>query len=192
MPLKVAFELSDKDLKYFRRRLREVWTEAKDLTEEQIIEAASELLETTREGDAPEFVKERMGQLGEMIAMLEDEEWKLGEPERGNVLKAMTYFAEPQDMIPDTIPGIGYLDDAIMVELVCMELKHELEAFRDFCSYRTAEEKRRGKGKAAQATREEWLSARRKQLQSRMRRRRRGRWRSRGGSTPGKSPLSLF
>jgi uncharacterized membrane protein YkvA (DUF1232 family) len=191
MPLKVAFELSDKDLKYFRRRLREVWSEGKARTEAEIIEAASELLETTRESEAPEFVKERMGQLGEMISMLEDDEWKLGEPERGNVLKAMAYFAEPQDLIPDTIPGIGFLDDAIMVELVCIELQHELDAFRDFCKYRTTEEKRRKDD--SHATREEWLATRRKQLQARMRRRRRGRRRTRGGSgSTGKGPLSLF
>jgi uncharacterized membrane protein YkvA (DUF1232 family) len=191
MPLKVAFELSDKDLKYFRRRLREVWSEGKSRTEAEIIEAAGELLETTRDSDAPEFVKDRMGSLGEMIAMLEDDEWKLGEPERGNVLKAMAYFAEPQDLIPDTIPGIGFLDDAIMVELVCIELQHELDAFRDFCKYRATEEKRRGKSDAA-ATREEWLSTRRKQLQARMRRRRRGRRRNRGSGSSGKGPLSLF
>jgi len=190
MPLKVAFELSDKDLKYFRNRLKEVWAEGKSRTEAEIITAASELLKTTRDSEAPEFVKERMAELGEMIAMLEDAEWKLGEPERGNVLKAMAYFAEPQDLIPDTIPGIGYLDDAIMVELVCIELKHELDAFRDFCKYRIAEDKRRGKDQ--HATRDEWLSTRRKQLQARMRRRRRGRRAFRGSGGGGKSPLSLF
>ena len=29
MPLKVAFELSDKDLLYFRQRMKEVWQEGK-------------------------------------------------------------------------------------------------------------------------------------------------------------------
>lgn len=190
MPLKVAFELSDKDLRYFRRRMKEAWQEGQQRDESQIIRAASELLVTTRSSDVPDFVKERMEQLAEMIRMLEDVEWKLGEPERGHVLNAMAYFAEPHDLIPDTIPGIGYLDDAIMVELVCQELQHELDAFRDFCRFRTSEEKRRGT--AADLTREEWLSVRRKQLQSRMRRRRRGRRRMRSTGSTGKSPLSLF
>jgi len=191
MPLKVAFELSDKDLKYFRRRLKEVWEEGQGRKQSEIISAASDLLTTTRDSDVPDFVKERMEHLGVMIAMLEDEEWKLGEPERGHVLKAMAYFAEPQDLIPDTIPGIGFLDDAIMVELVCQELQHEIDAFRDFCKFRTAEEKKRGAD--AYLTREEWLSARRQQLQARMRRRRRGRRiRRSSGAGGGRGPLSLF
>ena len=39
-------------------------------------------------------------------------------------------------MIPDTIPVLGYIDDAIMIELVVKELRHEIEAFEDFSRYR--------------------------------------------------------
>ena len=59
-----------------------------------------------------------------------------------------------------------------MIELVVRELKHEIEAYQDFCDYR--ERTRREHGAGAKTSREGWLGERRKALQSRMRRRRKG------------------
>ncbi len=59
-----------------------------------------------------------------------------------------------------------------MIELVVRELKHEIEAYQDFCDYRKRTKLEHGAG--AKASREGWLSERRKALQSRMRRRRKG------------------
>jgi len=101
----------------------------------------------------------------------------------------LAYFTEPEDLIPDHIPGLGFLDDAIMVELVVRELRHEIEAYQDFCEFRVREEMRRGRKNEDPVTREEWLRSRRRELHSRMRRRRRSE-RKRGGSR--RSPLSLF
>ena len=56
-----------------------------------------------------------------------------------------------------------------MIELVVRELRHEIEAFQDFCDYR---ERLSVKGEKSSASREGWLNARRKELQARMRRRR--------------------
>lgn len=76
-----------------------------------------------------------------------------------------------------------------MIELVVQDLKHEIEAYDDFCKYRTSKAKLLGR-KDAVASRESWLAARRGQLQSRMRRRRR---RDRGGrGGPSYSPVKLF
>ena len=103
--------------------------------------------------------------------MLKDIEWRLPQAEANRVLNALAYFAEPEDLIPDNIPGLGYLDDAIMIELICRELKHEIEAYQDFCDYRTR--RRRDAGKNARLSRDDWLENRRAELQSRMRRRKR-------------------
>ena len=64
---------------------------------------------------------------------------------------------------------MGYLDDAIMIELVVKELHHEIEAFADFCRYRQ-EEKARSRN--PNLSRQEYLDVKRRQLQQRMRRRR--------------------
>ncbi|MFB3125280.1 MAG: YkvA family protein, partial [Woeseiaceae bacterium] len=99
------------------------------------------------------------------------------------------YFCEPEDLIPDHIPGLGFLDDAIMIELVVRELHHEIEAYRDFCDYRANRVPQPGiRNKTSDVSREQWLESRRKVLQSRMRRRRKhGNDRSDGGP-----PLGLL
>ena len=68
-------------------------------------------------------------------------------------------------MIPDDIPIIGFIDDAIMIELVVRDLAAEIDAYADFCDYK----KTAPKGKA---NREAWLATKRTALYSRMRRRR--------------------
>ena len=112
-----------------------------------------------------------------MIRMITDLEWRLPHDEVGRVLNALAYFAEPEDLIPDSIPGLGFLDDAIMVELVVRELRHEIEAYDDFCEFRTAALE----GSEGRVSRTDWLNSRREALQSRMRRRRK-RGLSRAGS----------
>ena len=79
---------------------------------------------------------ERIHTLEQLIAMLRDDDWRLEGADRTRILDAIAYFVDPDDLIPDRIPGIGFLDDAIMVELVASELTHEIEAYKDFCEYR--------------------------------------------------------
>jgi uncharacterized membrane protein YkvA (DUF1232 family) len=136
MPVNIAFELSDSDLEYFRNAMREVKAVAHSRDEKTIIAAAARLAAETGARELPEFVKDRLGKLEELIRMLEDNEWRLEGRHRARVLGALAYFAEPADLIPDQIPGLGFLDDAIMVELVVRDLQHEIEAYADFCRYR--------------------------------------------------------
>jgi uncharacterized membrane protein YkvA (DUF1232 family) len=187
--MRVSFDLSENDLKYFRRVMRDVRDKAKGSSEDEIVSAARELLTTIAESDVPEFIEVRIGKLGRLIDMLEDEEWALSGKDRERVVRGMAYFAEPDDIIPDKVPVLGFLDDAIMVELVVSELEHELTAYEDFCKFRETREARFGEDEDP-TTREEWVIARRQALQARMRRRR-SRRRSHGRSR-GKTPLSLF
>lgn len=172
MSLKVTFELGDKDLSYFRRIMREARDGADGADERDVIRGTRALLDNVQRREVPQFVRERLAKLDKMITMLEDQEWGLAGADRQRVVSALAYFNDPRDLIPDEVPGFGFLDDAVMVELVVQELQHDLEAFDDFSNYRRTEAgRRRGNGKAA-VTREEWLEARRRQLHARMRRRR--------------------
>lgn len=170
MSLRISFELDDSDLKHFRLIMEEARRAAARLAPEDIVAAAEALLEDVPASKAPGFVAERLENLRLMIGMLSDIEWRLPHQEASRVLNALAYFAEPEDLIPDHIPGLGFLDDAIMIELVVRELRHEIEAYRDFCDFRQ-QMLREGKGKTA--SRASWLDSRREALQARMRRRRR-------------------
>ena len=191
MPLKVTFELSDKDLRHFKQVMNEARSKARARPEAKLVKSAKELLDHVREAEIPQFVRERLLQLDVMIAMLEDSEWALEGQDRERVTSALAYFDEPLDLIPDHVPGFGFLDDAVMVELVVRELKHDIAAFDDFRTYRKTEEKRRGRSDTA-VTRAEWVGAKRVQLHQRMRRRRRARGRSSRGTRRTRAPFSLW
>lgn len=182
--MKITFELSDKDLKYFRQLLQKVRQGEHATDENLVMREAETLLEQVRNADAPEFIRHRIEQLGKLIEMLRDTQWRLEGADRKRVLNALAYFADPDDLIPDRVPGLGYLDDAVIVELVIQDLRHEIEAYDAFVAFRN--ERRRAAGETPEA-----LEKRRSALQSRMRRRRRGD-RERHMRVRGKSPISLW
>ena len=171
MSLSITIDLSDQDLEYFQEALRRAQASAGVKTAQEITDAAGQLLVTAETATVPDFISKRLGSLESLINMVHDEGWALGEEDKRRVLTALAYFAEPNDVIPDNVPVVGYLDDAIMIELCVRELKHEVEAYDDFCSFRTNEAEGRGLD-AATLGRAEWLEERRLELQERMRRRR--------------------
>jgi len=173
MGMQVSFELDDEDLKHFKLIMREARKSAANAPPEHIVAGAQKLLQQIGNSRVPAFIMQRLQQLKIMIRMLADPEWRLPERDASRVLNALAYFCEPQDLIPDHIPGIGFLDDAIMIELVVAELKHEIDAYRDFCDYRDSRPRKTGvKAKSSDVTRDAWLDTRREELQSRMHRRR--------------------
>lgn len=168
MAFEVKFELTESDLEHFRDVMRKAQAGAKQLSEQDILANAKKISQDIKD-NVPEFVRERIQKLETFVAMIEDGEWQIPTEERTEVLSALAYFSDPEDLVPDHIPVLGFLDDAIMIELVAEEFKDDFEAFEEFCAYRTREEGRSGD---ATITREEWLESKRHELHSRMRSRR--------------------
>ena len=188
MSMKITFELTRSDLEHFKAVLDRARDAARDLSQKQIIDNASRVLKKVNETETSDFIRDQMSKLETLIGMVIDEGWGLEAEDRARIVNALAYFSESDDLIPDHIPGLGFLDDAIVIEIVAQELRHEIQAYRDFVVFRAAESCRLGEDAAAldKAT---WLEERRKQLHSRMRRRRR---RGRGSGDGGSSPFSLF
>ncbi len=185
MPLDITFTLSDQDLDHFQKIVDKAKSAmATDQSAAQIEAAAKQLIVDASSTDLPEFIADRLAKLDTVINMVGDEEWQLREDERSRILGALVYFCDPEDLIPDHIPGLGFLDDAIYVELVIRELRAEIESYEEFCQFRDAEEKRRtDQGLDPHVEREEWLADKRAALHTRMRKRRSSR--SSGGSSSG-------
>jgi hypothetical protein len=102
--------------------------------------------------------------------MLTDDEWQLPDADRERLLAMFIYFADPEDLLPDDIPVIGYLDDVIVIELIMQELFHVREAYEDFCAYRRSFDDEHGNSIDG-AVRRDRIDRRRQQLHQRMRRR---------------------
>jgi len=171
MSISLNFELNDRDLEHFQKAMASAKEAAKDRTADDIVMCTGKLLEDAAKVHIPDFIKQRLLRLDDMIAMVRDEGWHLPEEDRERVLSALVYFCDPQDVIPDNIEVLGYLDDAIMIELSVRELKHELDAYDDFCDFRDHEAKRRGADPATLG-RTDWLDSRRDELIDRMHQRR--------------------
>lgn len=168
MPYRLTIELSDRDLRHFRRELQRSRESVSIADDEEIVGAASDFIAKLRQSDLPDFVTDRLVKMETLLAMLTDPDWPLGANERSPVLAALAYACDPEDIIPDEIPGIGLLDDAVMVELVFRELQHELEAYEDFRRFRKSLP--RG-NRADPAVTRQRLERRRTQLVERMHRR---------------------
>lgn len=171
MSLTINIDLSDRDLEHFTAAIETARETVRDQTNEEVVQAASRLLTDAQQSELPEFVRQRLLMLDTLIAMIRDEGWALSEEDAAHVRPALAYFAAPADAIADSVPVLGFLDDAIMIELCARELRHEIEAYNDFCDFRQREAGRHGT-KPEAVGRADWLAGRREELQERMHRRR--------------------
>ena len=168
MGMRISFELTDRDLGFFRNALNQSRDAVKDAEEAEIIDAISDVLTEIRQSvPLPDFVGRRIPELESLISMLTDEEWQLPDTDRERLLATFVYFADPEDILPDDVPVIGFLDDVIIIELVARELQHVREAYDDFCAFRDKFDQQA----ADPVIRRDRLDRRRQQLHQRMRRR---------------------
>jgi uncharacterized membrane protein YkvA (DUF1232 family) len=170
----VCITLSDADLAHFVASMKASQKVADTTDAASIVAATKASLARTKLEDLPDFIRTRLQSVNTMLAMVEDTGFGLPDADRGNVLAALSSFATADDSIPDDVPAIGLLDDAIMIELCVRDLIHEIEAYNDFRNWRETEAHRRGDDPAKLAvTRVEWAEARRLEVIERMHRRRR-------------------
>lgn len=174
MSMDFNIQLSDDDLQIFVKRAQEIQANIKDQDADSIIKAARGLVAEIHGEHAPAFVAQRLGTVESMIAMVQDTGFGLPDKERLRVLAALAYLADPTDLIPDNVPVLGFLDDAIIIELCRHDLRYSIEAYTDFCEWREDEARVRGIDPATlTAQRADWADARAAEAIAVMQRRRR-------------------
>ena len=117
MSITLNFELNDQDLAHFKQAAERSKQAAEGKSTEEIVASAVAMLADAQKIHIPDFIKDRLLRLDDMIAMVRDEGWALPEEDRQRVLSALMYFCDPDDVIPDNIEVLGFLDDAVMIEL---------------------------------------------------------------------------
>ena len=140
---KVSFNLDERDVDYFRRLFRNARKGAVGLEADEILKSANGLVEAVRSANkTPTFVLDAVESIEDLTQIIVDEDYKAPKLIRSQVLGALAYFANPDDLIPDEIPVLGFLDDAIMIKFVEEEFKHELWGYRKFRKFRDGAEVR--------------------------------------------------
>jgi len=173
MPMTVMLEVSDAELDHFRTVLARARTRAAGRSPREVAVAARATVARLESCRPSPFVATRLRKVNALVGMLEDPEWQLPGPERDRVLDGLAYVAEAHDLVPDSLPVLGLVDDAIMLELVLRDLRHELEGYEEFDEYRRHETARPAGAEAARpVSREDWLESRRQALHARIRQRR--------------------
>lgn len=169
--MRITFELEPADIERFYAALERSRRQVRCADEVDVIDATKYALDHLSATAAPAYVRKRLVEVQRLILMLEDEAWALSDPERSEVVDALAYFSDPDDLIPDDIEVIGLLDDAIMLEILLRKLRRVLNAYADFCAYRTTLAAMPGDAEARRMH-ARCLAERRGQLHARMRRRR--------------------
>ena len=154
---KVTFTLDEADAEYFRALYRKAKKGAAELEPAKIIGEARDIVARVRASKkTPSFVVGAISVLADLTDLIQDEDYVAPKRVSSQVLTAIAYFANPHDLIPDHIPALGFLDDAIMVKFIEEEFKHELWGYRKFRKLRDESEQR------------PWSSAGRDRLQERL------------------------
>jgi uncharacterized membrane protein YkvA (DUF1232 family) len=121
----------------FNAVLREISPDAPEVDLALVQRMAAELAANPRSGQAS--VRRRLETVEALRRMAADAAWRLPGEDAGRIELALRYLAREDDLIPDATPGIGLLDDAIVIELARRAVAAELRDYADFCRFRDAE-----------------------------------------------------
>ena len=165
--LEISLRLAPRDVEFLRRRLIEAALIGEHESEDALIRAALAALSRARAADAPDYVIHQLGALEEVAELLRDPDWRLPASARDRARVVLSYFLDARDLIPDEAPLFGFLDDAIMIELLVQELAAELDGWRRLARYREKLDERLG-APAQRAERARRLSERRRTLRARI------------------------
>ena len=140
---KVTFELDEADASYFRELYDQAKSNAASSDPQQLIRDARAVVARVRGSKkTPPFVLDAISVLADLVDLIQDEDYAAPKRVRDAVLAALAYFSNPDDLIPDHVPGLGFLDDAIMVKFIEDEFEHELWGYRRFRRERDVAEQR--------------------------------------------------
>lgn len=112
---------------------------------DQIASAARELIDDSRQGVATRCIQQRMRRGAAIDLMAKDPDWEIRDSAAIRAERVVVgYLHGKGDLIPNAVPVVGRLDDAIIMEAVWPSLVTELRQYLEFCRLRQEEAALRG------------------------------------------------
>lgn len=154
------YELQPDGLERFNAALRALSPESPTLTLDQMASAAQRALDRYPDGRQPAFVTSRMSALARLESMVDDTSWEPDDVLRGHLHSLQAYVLSTDDLIPDRLPVVGRLDDAVLIDVGLQLLREDLAEYEDFCRFRKVAADFAGISSAETGlTRAHWLEA---------------------------------
>lgn len=130
-------------------------------------------------------IRLRLRALRALRAMSAESAWELEPAKQRQITMIADYAANQDRLVPDSVPVIGGLDDAVLVELAWPSLQFDLDDYLDFRRLRGEEAALRGVNPhALKFDREDWMEAKFAELAWYAHVRRRGQESYLGGAAP--------
>jgi hypothetical protein len=156
-----VLELEEQALRGFNEAVQQLDPGHAPFTADQIAGAARRVLRAATKGQESTFIKVRMRRAGEIRAVLRDTHWHITPPLGDKMRCLLGYIDSQGTLIPNDLPIVGLLDDAILVDVAMDALRTELDEYADFCRFRVAEAARLDVAlSAVDIDRERWMAER--------------------------------
>lgn len=126
-----GLQLADAAMLEFNIHLHGVKSEAPSVQASQIAELAAWLKDLPTE-TAQATIHLRLARAESLRSMLDDSDWPMSAQLRQRGVALLDYLYQVDDLIPDDVPVIGHLDDALLIELSWSEFEGEVADYLDF------------------------------------------------------------
>jgi len=149
-------------LHHFNDLIARIDLQRAPLDRDELASAARELIDDPRTGLLPPCIGQRLRRAGAIGRMTADREWEATAPASLAAAVVVDYLRGRARLIPHTMPVIGRLDDAILIDAAWPALAGEVADYLDYRRLRHIEATLRGERRPHFGfTREHWLEARR-------------------------------
>lgn len=109
----------------------------------------------------PPCIRLRLAGAEPLARLAVDEGWQAAGAPLQDVQAVLHYLLSPDDLIPDWVPRVGRLDDAIVIDRAWPRIGEEVAGYLDFCRLRQLEAGLRGERPGRfRFTRDEWRVSR--------------------------------
>jgi hypothetical protein len=152
-----TYFLTSPDIERFNQFLQRLGRRQAPLDRDQVVTAARQLCECSNPAAEPPSIRERMRLVETAANMISDPDWQPVNDVVDTARMVIEYARGSDNLIPDWVPQVGRLDDAIVVDAAWPRLSEEIESYLDFCRVREAQaELADGSTGAREFTRADW------------------------------------